>query len=1441
MARNNRSVGTSVAKKTLLTGAHMCGESESGSLLSSENSEGPPLASAAPAFLGSRSTEDFTTVSVPVIFHITYEGTITVEEKEEHAERVAYFLSESNNILAGEEYNMPYGFTGSSGLNTNLRLAAADRVAKDSLMPFIPRRAYSTHHYGDDFEGAFDGGVDIPGHSGSTTTTTKEDLIALRANYEAALETSPETRGVTEEEDLLRAAEEDYYFKLEYPGIIFYNAKTSLTHNYGGGSIEGKLGTIRDIESASYLQNNYTPTHFFQNPGNGVHLNFGINANINCINILSNSGSSVGGTAGDSGVGILVSNTYQNSFRVFSLKIPDTFKGFVITHELLHGLTMQHPWGYLTMKGERTSHRSADGSIGANTNRMGSAKTHDYTFDYDFIPPFQYNANGDSFENISSDEKIFIENIVNNYLPEYVQDSIYFSNGEFKGGVPYEVSELMATLPTFWGGSYMEVEGKKKFLINPTETLRGGSNSRTLHSVGDFVEGGILFQINEDGTGLVAAIEDLGSYEWGCYGTSITGADGTAIGTGYQNTLDIVAGCSETNTAASNALNSTTEGYTDWYLPSKDELVEMYNTIGNGSPDGNIGGFTNNRYWSSSESNSNSAWLVYVSNGYTSYYNKGRTNRVRVIRSVTFAPPTSTPIYQVGDILNGGTIISTSGDYLTAYVIYGLYTSTTLSVDDVTYRAPSMSYSTIMYGDDREGTYAAEYAAALASSAKYDELYLYAPELFEEGLVYGFHSQTGPWGYNPITQVLTSYPRLEAIYQGSWYDSDLEFVLKNEFVPIPQYTSEPTDIPANRKGPGINIYNPVCSFWDTTKLNFAFGLGLGWYDPRYPKFPEDTLVEDMFNQENCPCLYTEQSYFDTNSEGVQQEFLFTVKGSGGEDLKMDGFTRLKDSNIADDVANSDTTRDIEGSLSYLTDVFDSSKWFNTITNIPYEVKVPNFSVYTGFTKDSTIPYAIKGSKYILGGVDNISTGIIDNEGHPRGQGDSLQNTCNRYYLVGVTDSTSPLYNPFKITDDYVREVGSNFGGFTTPQSTTPASNTDLLALLFNERGISAADNLYGPIDWNYTQNIMHYLREFTKPKYISTSAVEKVNAMLQGNTGVLGRAIESANLIGLNSLVGKLDYTDSAMESVQGYIDDALDYLDAYDISSYELGCMNPDSLNYNPTATISGNCVDKVYGCMNPDAHNYNSGANVDDGSCIIYSLDSIPIYANYVCDEQELPVCNRYDSSSDITPDGSVAGISGPSPYLSTINPASLFNAGSAWSSSALAFILPYQYSCADNLLSSETIGPENTSGGCVNIADNSLCEYPSVQYFDCSVLEAGQGLNLLLGYQADEDYVLTCANGAATSRDIVSTSVGNFIIGSVLVENVLYTLLGISYKGKFIKDLDGTLYEYSLADGINRDNPLYFRNQLKVPVNNKTEKEAKNLMKLKASLDKIINFTN
>ena len=161
--------------------------------------------------------------------------------------------------------------------------------------------------------------------------------------------------------------------------------------------------------------------------------------------------------------------------------------------------------------------------------------------------------------------------------------------------------------------------------------------------IGDFHQGGIIFWLDGNGGGLIAATKDQTSpsygAEWGCSGNLISGADGVAIGTGNQNTIDIEAGCTTPETAADKCANLTLNGYSDWFLPSKDELHKMYLNIGQGNTLGlgNIGIFASNPYWSSTEFDANHAWQQdFDSGGQYSFfkYNPSYANAyVRAVRT----------------------------------------------------------------------------------------------------------------------------------------------------------------------------------------------------------------------------------------------------------------------------------------------------------------------------------------------------------------------------------------------------------------------------------------------------------------------------------------------------------------------------------------------------------------------------------------------------------------------------------------------------------------------------------------------------------------------------------------------------------------------------------------------------------------------------------------
>jgi hypothetical protein len=90
--------------------------------------------------------------------------------------------------------------------------------------------------------------------------------------------------------------------------------------------------------------------------------------------------------------------------------------------------------------------------------------------------------------------------------------------------------------------------------------------------------------------------------------TSPETATATAIGWGYRNTRAIILqGNSDTATSAAALADShtvTVSGvvYDDWFLPSKDELAQLY------SQKATVGVFMESTYWSSSEDSEISAW-----------------------------------------------------------------------------------------------------------------------------------------------------------------------------------------------------------------------------------------------------------------------------------------------------------------------------------------------------------------------------------------------------------------------------------------------------------------------------------------------------------------------------------------------------------------------------------------------------------------------------------------------------------------------------------------------------------------------------------------------------------------------------------------------------------------------------------------------------------------
>ena len=224
------------------------------------------------------------------------------------------------------------------------------------------------------------------------------------------------------------------------------------------------------------------------------------------------------------------------------------------------------------------------------------------------------------------------------FVVSFCVSSIASAQGQGQGqaGLPALQAEVDAAIAdiaanaTDIGTNYNDISE----LITKIADLQSQNDALHVHyAIGDEgPAGGIVFYV----TGLLGLHgleaapndqDDGSGAEWGCYGTAITGADSTAVGTGAQNTADILAGCSEAGTAAELADAYTLNGYSDWFLPSKDELNLLYGQRAV------VGGFANFYYRTSSEVDSYDAWSQHFGDGAPNHFtNKNYSLNVRVIR-----------------------------------------------------------------------------------------------------------------------------------------------------------------------------------------------------------------------------------------------------------------------------------------------------------------------------------------------------------------------------------------------------------------------------------------------------------------------------------------------------------------------------------------------------------------------------------------------------------------------------------------------------------------------------------------------------------------------------------------------------------------------------------------------------------------------------------------
>lgn len=158
------------------------------------------------------------------------------------------------------------------------------------------------------------------------------------------------------------------------------------------------------------------------------------------------------------------------------------------------------------------------------------------------------------------------------------------------------------------------------------------TQSADVHYIGEHFGGGIIFFLDNSGKhGLIAAFTDFEEASVWSRKDTINGANATAIGKGSVNTNKIfkIQGSpayEADSYAANECLGFVENGYQDWYLPSKDELNELY------KQKNVVGGFQLFTYWSSSEANVSKAWLQNFGSGLQSTQLKIASYSFRPVR-----------------------------------------------------------------------------------------------------------------------------------------------------------------------------------------------------------------------------------------------------------------------------------------------------------------------------------------------------------------------------------------------------------------------------------------------------------------------------------------------------------------------------------------------------------------------------------------------------------------------------------------------------------------------------------------------------------------------------------------------------------------------------------------------------------------------------------------
>ncbi|UEG49606.1 DUF1566 domain-containing protein [Ferruginibacter lapsinanis] len=196
-------------------------------------------------------------------------------------------------------------------------------------------------------------------------------------------------------------------------------------------------------------------------------------------------------------------------------------------------------------------------------------------------------------------------------LPQMTVEQIGALVNPSEGSVVYNT---VAKRPMFYNGTSW-----KYFDVN-------------FHTVGEEYGGGIIFYVDPSGDhGLIAAAVDQSTMaKWGFF-ENPAGATAITVGTGVTNTDKIISINPGDNAGIAARLCSdlTLNGYSDWFLPSLNELKLLYKNLQLKG----VGNIARAEYWSSSETDFNNAWLLDFNTGSPVESTVNKPSYVRAIRA----------------------------------------------------------------------------------------------------------------------------------------------------------------------------------------------------------------------------------------------------------------------------------------------------------------------------------------------------------------------------------------------------------------------------------------------------------------------------------------------------------------------------------------------------------------------------------------------------------------------------------------------------------------------------------------------------------------------------------------------------------------------------------------------------------------------------------------